>query len=175
MASAYARKEGKIRLVHVDAHDIVLGVLGEWNTMVFPGVVNSTTGAITEHNDAQKLPKLIKKPKKVPGGQIMERDEKLLLRFAASAAPSTALEGTKSYVRIPVTLENIRSGYVFESMLDAAAAGFTSDAKVAIQNEFITLGILTIGAQEAIKLGHVPFDTRVDGAFSFIIVELTTT
>ena len=61
MAYSYARKEGIIRLIHTDHNNVPIQILGEWRTYLFPGTVNSSTGAISDHDDPTKLPKLIKK------------------------------------------------------------------------------------------------------------------
>jgi len=174
MAYSYARKEGIIRLIHTDHNNVPIQILGEWRTYLFPGTVNSSTGAISDHDDPTTLPKLIKKAGLI---NALKEDDKLVLEFYSDddAGSNGVLMGSKSYVRLPVTIQNTRTGFVYESIFNASDIGFTADDKVAIKDTPVKLAELTIPSQARIKLGIAPKDIRVDGAFSFIIVERTGT
>lgn len=179
MVYAYARKEGKIRLVHLNAHDQNLGVIAQWRTLEFPGVVNGSTGAITEHTDPQKLPKLIKKALGEIGGNILEKDDKLALQFNSDADPGDAtavIMATKSYGRVPVTLQNTRMrDQRWEDCYGLADINYIVDTKAVEKGNYVTLSKLTIPAQERLKLGIVVIDVRAEGAYSLILVERTGT
>lgn len=177
MVYAYARKEGKIRLIHLNAHDQNMGTIVQWRTLEFPGDVASATGVITNHTDPQKLPKLIKKALGEIGGNILEKDDKLALEFCSDADPGDAtavLMASKSYVRMPVTVQNARTrAPPWEDCYGIADINYTVDTKKVEKGTFVPLSKLTIPAQERLKLGINVVDVRAEGAYSMILVERT--
>lgn len=151
---------GKYRLVHRDNRDNSLGEILEIHSQSFGGV----TG--TPQSDPQKMPKVKKNH-----NRILRQDDKLVIMFCPDTtrtehSTSTAAANT---IKIPVTLNNIRSGFVYETEL--TVSDFT-DKRAYANSQPWTSGTwydiwsLTMGAQLEMKIGQGLQDVRVDGALN---------
>jgi alpha-glucosidase (family GH31 glycosyl hydrolase) len=151
---------GKYRLVHRDNRDNSLGEILELHSQSFGGVVG------TPQADPQKMPKVKKNHQ-----HILRQDDKLVIMFMPTTLlteHSTAAAAANT-IQIPVTVNNVRSGFVYETQL--TVYDFT-DQRAYANNQVWTPGkwydiwSLTVGAQLELKIGHNIQDVRVDGALN---------
>lgn len=152
--------KGVWRLVHRDNRDNSLGEILEIHSQSFGGV----TG--TPQADPQKMPKVKKNH-----GRILRQDDKLVLMFKPTTTTTehTTSTAATNTVKVPVTINNVRSGFVYETEL--TEADFT-DKRAYANSQPWTSGVwydvwsLTVGAQLEIKVGHNLQDVRVDSALN---------
>lgn len=151
--------KGTWRLVHRDNRDNNLGEVLEITHQAFGGV----TG--TPQSDPQKLPKVKKT------ARTLYQDDKLVVMFKPSTTVTEAASSSAAanMVQIPVTIKNLRSGFVYESYL---TEGDFTDKRAYVNSQPWTAGTwydcwsLTVGAQLAIRIGHNLQDVRVDSALN---------
>jgi hypothetical protein len=152
--------QGKYRLVHRDNRDNNLGEILEIHSQSFGGV----TG--TPQSDPQRMPKVKKNH-----AHILSQDDKLVIMFQPSTTVTehTTSTAAANTVKVPVTVNNLRSGFVYETEL--TVSDFT-DKRAYANSQPWTAGTwydiwsMTIGAQLAIKVGVGLQDVRVDGALN---------
>lgn len=152
--------KGKYRLVHRDNRDNSLGEIIEIHSQSFGGV----TG--TPRTDPQMMPKVKKNH-----NRVLRQDDKLVIMFSPTTTTtehSTSTAATNT-VLIPVTINNIRSGFVYETMLtetDFTDKRAYANSQAWAAGSWYDVWSLTIGAQLEVKIGHNLQDVRVDSALN---------
>jgi hypothetical protein len=151
---------GKYRLVHRDNRDNSLGEIIEIHSQTFGGV----TG--TPRSDPQQMPKVKKNH-----SRILRQDDKLVIMFqpTTTVTEHSTSGAAVNTIKIPVTINNIRSGFVYETEL--TVADFTDKRPYANSQAWTAaawydIWSLTIGAQLEVKVGHNLQDVRVDSALN---------
>jgi hypothetical protein len=151
---------GKYRLVHRDNRDNNLGEILEIHSQSFGGAVGAP------QTDPQKMPKVKKNHI-----HILSQDDKLVIMFqpTATITEHTTSTAATNTIKVPVTVNNTRSRFVYETEL--TPYDFT-DKRAYLNSQPWTAGTwydiwsLTIGAQLQIKVGIGLQDVRVDGALN---------
>lgn len=151
---------GTYRLVHRDNNDNNLATILEKHSSEFGGV----TG--TPQSDPQKMPKVKKEL-----SPLIREDDKFVLQFKpdTTVTEHTTSTAATNTVRVPATIKNLRTGFVFEKTL---VTGDFTDRRPYANSQAWTSGVwydiysLTLGAQLQMKIGHKIQDARVDGALN---------
>lgn len=129
--------EGNLRILYSDASE---------------SVKNRIFGAASEQLDISTDPR---QQLTLPKSQkAQEEDDKIIIEYKALAATSVDYTATETFtkMRIPVTIQNKRTGNVVEDILrhpDFASA----DVTISSANTWTQIGVYTVGAQERVKLG----------------------
>lgn len=130
---AALREEGKIRIVFTDAHQTV-------KTEMF----KARTDDMQELNDPRQMPI-------VPLSELAVGEDSLVILEMKADNADTVVPGS-SYIRIPITRLNTRTGIETPDTLIGNKDLFTSNVTT-VAGSWVTLGTYTIPAQEKIKLG----------------------
>jgi hypothetical protein len=82
-------------------------------------------------------------------------DDKMILEYKALAATNIDYTADETFtkMRIPVTVKNVNTGNVFETILRHPDFA-TADVTVPVADQWTVIGKYTVGAQERVKLGH---------------------
>lgn len=132
--------EGAVRIVFQDASGTRRDVVyGETRTEALRAAAVTVTA--TDPRVMQQVP---------AGQQVLEEDDKLVVEMKGDAA--TIVDETAT-IRIPVRIQNKKTGVVRETFLTGADLGLAA-ANVTINTTFTTVGSYTVNAQERLKLGH---------------------
>lgn len=87
----------------------------------------------------------------VPAGMAtLDEDDKLIVEMKGDSA--TTVDNTAA-IRIPVRIQNKKTGVVRETYITGADLGLTA-TDVAIATSWTKVGSYTVGAQERLRLGH---------------------
>ncbi len=127
--------EGAVRIVFQDAS-------GTRRDVVFGEVRTEPLDISTDPRQQMQVPF----GKSIPLGQ----DDVFVVEMKGDNA--TTVDNT-STIRIPVTIQNIKSGGMRETYLVGADLGLTS-TDVAVATTFTQIGSYTVNAQERLQLGH---------------------
>jgi hypothetical protein len=132
--------EGAVRIVFQDASGTARNVVyGETRTE--PLRAAAAGSVATDPRTLQQVP---------AGGATLGQDDKLVVEMKADSA--TYLDNG-STIRIPVRIQNVKTGVVRETFLTAADLGLTT-TDVSIATTWTTVGSYTVNAQERLRLGH---------------------
>lgn len=146
---------GTYRLVHRDNNDNTLAEILEKHSSEFGGAVGAP------NTDPQKMPKVKKEL-----SPTIQEDDKFVIVVKPDADVTGVVGSDVDYVRIPVTVKNLRTGVVYEKTL--TATDFVNIRPGAAQTwkagTYYDIFSLTLGAQLQMKVGHRVQDARVDGA-----------
>ncbi|MDD5614882.1 MAG: hypothetical protein PHH85_01620 [Candidatus Methanoperedens sp.] len=132
--------EGTVRIVMQDAS-------GTSRSVVFGEVRTEPLRAAAAGTVATDPRTMLQVP---AGAATLGQDDKLVVEMKADSA--TNINNT-STIRIPVRIQNVKTGVVRETYLTGADLGLTS-SNVAIATTFTTVGSYTVNAQERVRLGH---------------------
>lgn len=132
--------EGSIRIVFQDAS-------GTRRDVVFGEVRTEPLRAAAAGSVATDPRTLLQVP---AGASTLEEDDKLVVEIKTDSA-STVDGG--STIRIPVRIQNKKTGVVRETYLVAADLGMSA-TDITTATTFTTMGSYTVNAQERLKLGH---------------------
>ncbi len=130
-----ASGEGAVRIIFQDAS-------GTRQDVVFGEV---RTEPLDVSTDPRQLPQ-VPFGRNVPLGQ----DDVLVVQMKGDSA--TTVDNT-STIRIPVTIQNIKTGVMRETYLTGADLGLSA-TDVAVATTFTQIGSYTVNAQERLQLGH---------------------
>ena len=85
-------------------------------------------------------------------GDPLRENDKLILGAKSDSADNV---NSTSIILIPVTIRNLKTGIERATFLTAADFGLTGSNVAVSATLFTDVGVYTVNAQEAIKLGHV--------------------